>query len=71
MTADGKRSITRHLAASRPTLRPSWWLRSSNEMATRAVASDIYGGLIDADNALERSKISGTAAVGSRYFNAA
>ena len=36
-----------------------------------AQSGDIYGGLMDQDNALERFKIAGTSAVGRRYFNAA
>ena len=35
------------------------------------IRGDIYGGLMDLDNALERFKIAGTSAVGRRYFNAA
>ena len=39
--------------------------------STGSATGDIYGDLMTADNALERFKISGTAAVGRRYFEEA
>ena len=39
--------------------------------STGSAAGDIYGDLMAEDNALKRFKISGTAAVGRRYFEEA